>query len=454
MLHYVNQKQLQSLQLLTENLSRFYQEQGSWRKIVASVPAHVSAGSASQLRPSPRIKQQRNRGTDKLYWKLLLTLSQQGLHYPNDRDFVSLERSQARRGFPFKIALLNAQGERLLGRFDDSFNRKPIHLDGVVVGFVALPVNKVMSDSFELEFLAHEQKKLIMLLVWLFIVILILSLVASRHFIRPITELKRAIMAVNKGELDTRLKVSGKNELAILAQNFNDLAATLHHNAETRKRCLADVSHELRTPLAIIKGEIEAMQDGIRPLNENGLASLSNEVEHLQKLINDLNEVTNAEIGAMRYHKSKLNLTELLQQSCQRHALLLVEKGITLHLANNLAIACIWGDATRLNQLLDNILSNSGKYTDEVGQVYVELNIVNQQVIIDIADTAPGVPDSALEKLFEHLYRVDISRNRKTGSSGLGLALCKHIVHAHHGDIKALHSPYGGLQIQIKLPML
>jgi len=457
LLNYVNQKELQSLQSLTDNLSRFYQEQGSWAKIVASVPEHVQSGLAppDRHRPSPRhLPPHSRRNTGEPYWRLLIALSQQGLSYPDNSDDVILKRLDERQEPPFKVALLNAQGERLLGRYDTGFNRKAIYLDGDIVGFVALPENNALAGNFEIEFLAHERQTLIISFVSLFIVILLLSLAASRHFIRPISKLKRAIIAVNKGELETRLQVTGKDELAILARNFNDLAATLAHNADSRKRWLADVSHELRTPLAIIKGEIEAMQDGVRALNSAGLTSLSAEVIHLQKLINDLNEVSNAEIGAMRYDKVKLDLTTLLQQSCQSHALLLAEKGITLHLPDNLARVSVWGDVTRLNQLLDNIFSNSGKYTDADGQVHVELNVANQQVIVDIHDSAPGVPDFALDKLFEHLYRVDSSRNRKTGGSGLGLALCKHIVHAHQGAIEAKHSTYGGLQIRIQLPII
>jgi len=300
---------------------------------------------------------------------------------------------------------------------------------------------------------AENNQNLAFIIVGVFVLIFMVTLPLSRHFVLPITKLKKAVVKLNKGALQTRLEVVGRDELATLARNFNDLAATLEQNEDSRKRWLADISHELRTPLAIVKGEIEAMEDGIRPLDKAGLQSLSEEVAHLQKLINDLNELTNAEIGALRYQKSALDLTLLLSQSVERHQIILDKEGLLVNIQCSNKPLMVWADETRLNQLFDNIFTNCLKYTDAPGKVFVSLTKNKQKAEIIIEDSAPAVPESALAKLFEHLYRVESSRNRKTGGSGLGLALCKNIVHAHQGSIEAFSSKQGGLAIKITLPL-
>ena len=248
------------------------------------------------------------------------------------------------------------------------------------------------------------------------------------------------------------MPIVGHDELATLALNFNDLAATLEQNEASRKRWLADIAHELRTPLAIVKGELEAMEDGVRPINIRNIASISEEVNHLQSLINDLNELNQAEIGAMRYQKSALNISELLMLNAERHRALLKSHGLVLSLEiPENKISC-WADAKRLNQLLDNLFTNSAKYTDAPGQVICRLVEKPDDVFIYLEDSQPGVSEADLEKLFEHLYRVDSSRNRKTGGSGIGLALCKNIVYAHQGKLSAHASALGGLMIKISLP--
>ena len=504
MLNYVNQRQLQSMQLLSDNLANFYQEKGSWDDLVASSlqrpppPRRGNRPSAhrpNQHRPSqqrdndsrgngplepgitrfgsrefgmqefgkrdvgqrefehrpPPPRQRRNR-TETDYWPMLLALSAQGLHYPEDTGKQLDNRSAGTRN-ELRVTLLSQDKQRLIGRFQDDYNSKTILLNGDIIGYIALPPSKALTDEFDIAFVAENNQNIAVIIAGVFVLIFMITLPLSRHFVLPITKLKKAVVKLNKGELQTRLEVVGRDELATLARNFNDLAATLEQNEDSRKRWLADISHELRTPLAIVKGEIEAMEDGIRPLNKAGLQSLSEEVAHLQKLINDLNELTNAEIGALRYQKSTLDLTLLVSQSVERHQTILDKGGLLVNAAFTEQPLMVWADETRLHQLLDNIFSNCLKYTDAPGKVFVTLTRNKQKAEIIIEDSAPAVPESALAKLFEHLYRVESSRNRKTGGSGLGLALCKNIVYAHQGSIEAFSSKQGGLGIKITLPL-
>ena len=181
--------------------------------------------------------------------------------------------------------------------------------------------------------------------------------------------------------------------------------------------------------------------------------SLSEEVLHLQKLVADLTELTNAEIGALSYQKERINVSDLIEQNINRHQHKSSEVGLSISCKVESRGLYIWADETRINQLLDNILNNSIKYTQAPGEISVNISQNSGSVMIIINDTLPGVPNESLDKLFEHLYRVDSSRNRKTGGSGLGLSLCKSIVLAHQGSITASESSNGGLRICCTLPL-
>lgn len=500
MLNYVNQRQMQSLQLVSENLAVIYQEHHNWQKIIASsLPPHQRSNhqplrrsklneNSRRLPPKegrrrrPNSRAEEHRVTDEQreyagveYWRIILRLSEQGLRYPegitqlrqgkgrrsqglrkyssNDRtSSTSRELGQNNPQVRPRFSLLSADKQLLIGQFNQHFVEKPILLNGDIVGYVALPPTEQITDKFDLQFVEDINQQILLILAGIFIVIIIITIPLSRHFVGPITRLKNAVINVNQGKLSTRLSIAGSDELATLAINFNDLAATLEQNEVSRKRWLADIAHELRTPLAIIKGELEAMEDGIRPIAIESISSLAEEVSHLQSLINDLNELNQAEIGAMRYQKSTLNIVQLVELNAERHRGILKSQGLKLTVAVPTKKILCWADATRLNQLMDNLFANTAKYTDAPGLVFCRLIEKKNHIDIYLEDSKPGVPSEDLDKLFEHLYRVESSRNRRTGGSGIGLALCKNIVYAHQGQISATEAESGGLMIKVTLP--
>jgi two-component system sensor histidine kinase BaeS len=496
MLDYVNQKQLASLQLFSENLARFYQQGNTWQPLLAKkrhgprerFPEH-SPNAPEHAKPPPNgVNHKRERRPASAIWLHILELSEQGGELPDDvalylkgEQFSVTVESQNpikdghRRFGPrmpplrpnagsllppqehnigLRPTLLDRNQNILIGRFDENFSVKSIELDGSIVGYLALPPTKHLSDAFDLAFIEETQQNLLYTLIVLFALIIIIALPLSRHFIMPIRRLERSMRLLNKGDFNVKLNVKGKDELASLSLNFNDLAESLAQNSTSRKRWLADISHELRTPIAIIKGEIEGIEDGIRAFDKQSLASLSEEVMHLQKLVNDLTELSNAEIGAISYDKTNLDLTSLLKHNILRHQTNADAAGLSLLTEIKAKKLIVWADETRINQLFDNLINNSIKYTDAPGEIVITLSTENNRAIITINDTLPKVPQASLDKLFEHLYRVESSRNRETGGSGLGLALCKNIVQAHHGEIIASESSHGGLRIFCTLPLV
>jgi two-component system sensor histidine kinase BaeS len=480
MLEYVNKKELASLELLSKNLAHFYQQSQSWESLVMTnnVEQRISPRRQNS-RHAPQSEKGKFRPSKK--WHQIVKFSNDGITLPENIE----QYLQSNEGFrPKRIrgsgpppsqrkprvippqqrlkpndgklhpSLLNAKKQRVLGLLNKDYNLQAIYMNGTIIGYLALPPKTRLTDTFDLAFTKQIKENLLYLFLGLFIIIIILAIPMSRHFVKPIKRLEHAMRALNKGDFKVKTNVVGNDELSSLALHFNDLAKTLEQNENSRNNWLANISHELRTPISIIKGEIEAIQDGIRPLDFNGLSSLNEEIEHLHKLVNDLSALSNAEIGAMRYQKQRLNLTTAIKNNLMRHQHKANESNITIshHLADKKCT--IWADETRINQLIDNLINNSFKYTKSPGKINISLTKTNSHVILSISDSFPGVPDDSLPKVFDHLYRVESSRNRKTGGSGLGLALCKKIMSAHQGNINANHSAIGGLEISCAFPLI
>jgi two-component system sensor histidine kinase BaeS len=214
---------------------------------------------------------------------------------------------------------------------------------------------------------------------------------------------------------------------------------------------MADVSHELRTPLAVLSAELEAMEDGVRPLTRESLASLRSEVSALGKLVEDLNQLALADVGALAYRKRRVDVVPLLEQALESFRDRLGERRLAVETALG-RDAIVFGDADRLLQMFRNLLENSARYTDAGGRVRASARREGDRVVVDFEDSAPGVPPEALPHLFERFYRVDASRSRANGGAGLGLAICRSIAAAHDGEMSASDSPLGGLRVRLTLP--
>ena len=217
---------------------------------------------------------------------------------------------------------------------------------------------------------------------------------------------------------------------------------------------IADISHELRTPLSVLRAEIEALQDGVRQMTPERLNSLHSEVMNLNRLVNDLYELSMSDIGALNYQKQLIDVSETLNKTLESHQDEFDSKNITVAFEPDSKPRQINADPERLQQLFSNLLINTLRYTDAGGKLEIKLDRDKSRVLIIFEDSAPGVPDDDIPHLFERLYRVESSRNRETGGTGLGLAICKNIVEAHEGNIVAETSTLGGLKITIDLPVV
>lgn len=326
-----------------------------------------------------------------------------------------------------------------------------IEADGRIVGYLTHPNQDAIRDKLSDRFRDRQQG----FVAWMLAVGVGLSLLVSwllaRHLVAPILALTQHAQTLQEGDYVSRLEDHRRDELGTLSRQLDLLSERLEQGQQARQRWLSDIAHELRTPVAILKGELEALVDGIRPLHLEAIKALESETTQLAHLIDDLRDLALADGGNLRYQFQQQDLARLVTDVLEsyQHALAQHHLTVTADLPD-VAIASI--DPVRIRQLLDNLLQNTVKYTHDEGQVLIQLKPQGNQWQLTLEDSAPGVPDTALPLLFDHLYRVESSRNRRTGGAGLGLAICLRIAEAHGGTLKAEHSPLGGVRITLTLP--
>jgi len=240
---------------------------------------------------------------------------------------------------------------------------------------------------------------------------------------------------------------------AIFVLIIEDQQQELEQKESQRRDSMASASHELRTPLATMMAQIEAMRDGVRPLDQKQLTSLFGSVEHLNNLVEDLFVLSLADIKALTCHKDSVNFSAILNETVNSAKSKLEDHNLTVVNTVDDAIL-IDGDIRRLRQIIDNLLENCCRYSTPGGLVYISLKKRNDSFVeLKITDTGPGVSNTELALLFDRFYRADRSRSRQYGGSGLGLPLIKALVEVHKGKVKAFHATEGGLGISIKFPM-
>ena len=355
------------------------------------------------------------------------------------------------------MALFNVERQRIVGRIArrGGIDYLPITVDGGVVGYLGVKPIANLSALHDVRFARHLTRTFFIIAAVILVLTLALVWPLSRRLVRPIKEITQATKRLGRGKYDTRINVDSKDELGELSRDFNLLARALQANETARRQWIADISHELRTPLAILRGEIEALQDGVREYTPQRLAALHAQVISLNRLVDDLYELSMSDIGALDYHKETADVAALLRQYIAAFADDFAAKNIAVAFVNRAAddSLSLNIDVKRFGQLFANLFANTRRYTDSGGRMRVTVDKTEREALIEVEDSAPGVADKDLERLFDRLYRVETSRSKATGGTGLGLAICRNIVEAHGGSIAAAHSELGGVKVHIALPL-
>lgn len=327
----------------------------------------------------------------------------------------------------------------------------PIEVDGRVVGRLAFPPLPRLEAAWDLEF-ARSQLKIGVLTAGLVLLLATLaSMLYARRLAAPLRELAHRARGIAAGDYAARIGSARSDEIGELAQDFDAMAQALQRNRDARQRWTAEISHELRTPIAVMRAELEALEDGVRPFDRGALRSLGSEAERLGRLVEDLYQLSLADAGALAYRFEPCDLAALVREAVAAHEPVLARARLEIELVLQ-EPAPVRADPGRVAQLLGNLLANSARYTDAGGRLRIELAEVGRSWRLCLDDSAPGVASEHLALLFEPLFRVDASRSRAAGGAGLGLAIARRIAEAHAATIAAQHSPFGGLRIVMEWP--
>lgn len=424
---YIQEREQQRLAVLAEVLEADYVREGGWEFL---------------------------RGDDRRWRRILRALQRE-----DDRE-GSDDREDGARGTrnmrPPRTALLDEGGALVVGRDllkNRDAQRYALRVGERTVGWLVTPRSPemIVSDAVDQRFQERQLTATWIIMGLSVLLATLVSLLLARMLLAPVRRIAQATHRLAGGDYAVRVLSSSSDELGRLAGDFNRLAYSLERNEQLRRAMMADISHELRTPLAVLRGEIEALQDGLREPTAQALASLQHEVLLLSKLIDDLYELSLADAGALNYRMELVDPAMLAEDVVSLYRERFARRDITVGLVAQSGLSMM-GDAQRLTQLLGNILENSLRYTDGPGQVRVIVEAVGEDVRVIVEDSSPGVPEAMLPRVFERLFRVEASRSREHGGAGLGLAICLRIVQAHGGSIVAEGSELGGLRMVMVFP--
>lgn len=285
------------------------------------------------------------------------------------------------------------------------------------------------------------------------------ALIAGR-IVAPVRRLTDASRRIAAGHFDARVPIAptgsadSQGELGRLAQQFNNMASRLEQTESRRTELIANVAHELRTPLTTIRGSLEGLMDGVLPAEPKTYHRIAKEADRLQRLVTDLQELSRVEGGAIELELDSFELGPVLREACDHLQAQFEDKGVSLELGLPSDTLNVRADHDRIMQVLFNLLGNALQYTPEGGLVVLEARLAGSDAKVTVTDTGIGIEPDKLPLVFDRFFRVDSSRARTIGGSGLGLTIAKYLVEAHGGRIWAESDGLGkGSSFHFTLPI-
>lgn len=327
-----------------------------------------------------------------------------------------------------------------------------VTVDSVQVGTVLVTGSPPPLGGPEQRYLASSNLALLYAALGGLALALILGIVLARALTHPIRDLTAAIHAMAAGDLNQHVVVKSKDELGELAAAFNQMSADLDRLSRSRRQMTADIAHDLRNPLTVIGGYVESIREGVLKPTPERLEAIQIEVRHLERLVDDLRTLSQAEAGELRLNLEPVSVQQLLDATAQSYRALAEKQGVRLKAEVPANLPDLNADPDRLAQVLGNTITNALRYTEPNGEITLRAAKAGGQVILTVSDTGKGIAPEALPHVFDRFYRADAARTSGE-ESGLGLAIAKSIVEAHRGEISARSIPGRGTTIRIALPV-
>ncbi|NWF52430.1 MAG: HAMP domain-containing histidine kinase [Nitrospirae bacterium] len=315
---------------------------------------------------------------------------------------------------------------------DKDFSPYPLFISGKEIGRLEV---RFLYPEKEFFFIERSNRFLLFSLFAVGCAVTLFSIIFSRKLTEPIKKLDYAASAISAGDLKSRVEIAGSDEIKRLSETFNKMAENLEKQDLLRKKLISNVAHELRTPITVIKGEVEGMMDGLVPADKEHLLSLYEEINRIKKILDGIEDISQAEVSAMWIKKQKIHLKPFLKSIVERFSRIFIDKGINFEFINGEEIE-LNADPDRISQIVINLLSNALKATERGGNIWVKTGKHDSEVFIEIGDTGHGIKPDDLPYIFERFYKVS------EGGLGLGLSIAKELAEAHGGRIVA-KSTYG-----------
>lgn len=279
-----------------------------------------------------------------------------------------------------------------------------------------------------------------------------LSYLVSKRIVEPLIQMERITGRFASGNLEERVPQNEIPELNRLADSFNQMAEDLKGVEQRRRDLVSDLTHELRTPLTVLEGYLEGLADGTIEASSEVYQRLARETTRLNRLVNDLQELSKAEAGYLPIHAKSLNLRPLLASLVQKFSDQLLEGTTVLKLDCCVDLPCVMADSERVEQIIINLIGNALRYTPH-GSVTIQAWQDSDKIWVAVVDTGQGISSDDLPRVFERFWRSDRSRDRSSGGTGIGLAISRRLVELQKGTIEAESKLGQGSTFRFSLPI-
>ena len=331
-------------------------------------------------------------------------------------------------------------------------NGTPLEIDGQIVGTVLATGAVPDLDPREAQYLERTNLALFASAISAAMIAILMGVVLARVLTKPVSELTAALGAMARGDLQQQLPVRSRDELGELTRAFNRMSADLARANQLRRQMTEDIAHDLRTPLTVIGGYVESLREGVLEPTPARLDAMRQEVQHLQRLVEDLRTLSLADAGELKFNRQRVAPRDLIEQAASAFLQQAAQQRFALQTQSDAALPAISVDVDRIAQVLGNLISNALRYTPAGGRIVLSAKQTDG-VVLYVEDNGAGIAPEVLPNIFERFYRGDASR-RNESESGLGLAIARSLVEAHGGKIAAASEGVGrGSVIAVWLPV-
>jgi len=408
----------EGLENLANSLESFYSENGSWKGVESVFPGELRRG-----------KGQGQGSNDSAGNHVLADRSGMIQYSPENSDL----------------------GTRLSG--EDLTQTIPLKVSGEIVGYL-IPEGGILELPENFDSLLIERVNRATLVAALISggLAILLALILAAIILKPVRGLTSVVKKLAAGDMSQRISIQGKDEIGTLGDAFNQMSQSLQEAESRRQAMTADIAHELRNPLAIQRAHLEALQDGLYPLDHENLALIAEQNRQLTRLVEDLRTLALADAGELALSKHLVDLRQMCTETLARFEPQARKKQIHLSADCISDQILIDADEKRLWQIRDNLMQNALRYTPNGGKIKLSLHDTDNLAVFMIYNNGPKIPEEALGHLFERFYRGDKARDRASGGTGLGLSIARKLAEAHGGMLTVENHPDEGVTFTLELP--